>query len=144
MRPDMEILRMYLPQLCAMVALSYLVALCILATRISDLLSGRKTMSYYEDWDGTGASVSVMRPTRQLTNLFEFPVLFYLVVVLAVMIRSSDQWMPALCWAYVALRWAHAISHIGFNRLWIRTPVFVLGQFVLLSTWARLVFICFG
>lgn len=133
----MTIAHAYLPQLFAMVALSFAVALCILVTRFGDLIARRQSVSYYEDWDGTGASVSVMRPTRQLTNLFEFPILFYLLVTLVVGMGIDDPWLPALCWIFVVLRWAHAVVHVGFNRLWIRTPVFMLGQFVLLALWIR-------
>ncbi len=140
----MNVAHVYLPQLFAMVALSFGVALCILVTRFGDLLAGRRPASYYEDWDGTGASAAVMRPTRQLANLFEFPVLFYAAVVLIIVLGLRDDWLPVLCWCYVALRCAHAFVHIGLNRLWIRTPIFILGQFVLLGTWIRLGVIAFG
>lgn len=130
--------QVYFPQLLAMVALSFAVALWILITRVSDLVSRRKPVSYYEDWDGAGASVAVMRPTRQLANLFEFPVLFYTGVVLIIVLGVSDAWLPALSTLYVVFRWAHALAHLGFNRLWVRTPIFMLGQFVLLAIWLRL------
>lgn len=133
----MNVAHAYLSQLLAMVALSFAVALCVLITRLGDLIAGRRPASYYEDWDGTGASVAVMRPTRQLANLFEFPVLFYLAVLLTIVLGLQDAWLPVLCWCYVGLRWAHAVVHIGLNRLWIRTPLFISGQLVLLGTWIR-------
>ena len=71
-----------------------------------------------------------MRPTRQLASLFEFPVLFYVLVILVLITAVQDVWLPRLCWCYVILRTGHAIVHIGFNRLWARTPVFIAGQFV--------------
>ncbi|MDB5977284.1 MAG: hypothetical protein JWR07_4044 [Nevskia sp.] len=140
----MSAAQVYLPPVLAMVALSFLIALSILITRFVDLLSKRKSVAYYEDWDGTGASVAVMRPTRQLTNLFEFPVLFYTVVAMIIAVGLRDSWMPKLCWAYVALRWMHAFIHIFVNRLWIRTPAFMVGQFVLLGIWVRLGFVVFN
>ena len=140
----MSVVHSYLPQIFALVALSFAVALAILVTRFGDLIAKRRPVAYYEDWDGTGASVAVMRPTRQLTNLFEFPVLFYAVVILAIVLGLEDSWLRGLCWCYVALRWAHAIIHIGFNRLWIRTPIFMVSQFILLGIWVRLGFLAFG
>jgi hypothetical protein len=139
-----SVAKLYLPPVLSMVALSLLVALTILVTRSSDLLAKRKTIAYYEDWDGTGASVSVMRPTRQLANLFEFPVLFYTAVAMIVAVGVSDAWLQRLCWTYAAMRWAHALIHVTVNRLWIRTPVFIVSQFVLLALWGRLAVVVLG
>ena len=133
----MSLAQAYLPQLFVMVALSFAVTLWILITRLDDLLIKRKPLSYYEDWDGTGASAAVMRPTRQLANLFEFPVLFYSVVVLIVSLAVKDTWLPSLCWCFVVLRCLHAIIHIAFNRLWMRTPIFMVSQLFLLGIWVR-------
>lgn len=126
---------LYLPPVLALVALSYVTALGILVTRGADLIKRRKPLSYYEDFDGVGASVAVMRPTRQLANLFEFPVLFYTAIAILIGIGAHDHLLATLCWAYVALRWLHAIIHLIANRLWLRTPVFMAGNFVLLAIW---------
>ena len=135
--PVVTVAHAYLPQLFAMVALSFAIAVCILVTRVRELITGRKAMAYYEDWDGTGASPAVMRPTRQLANLFEFPVLFYTVIVLIIVLGLRDPWLAGFATTYVALRWAHAMVHLAFNRLWVRTPIFMLGQFLLLGLWVR-------
>jgi hypothetical protein len=134
----------YLPPVLALVALSYLVALGILATRFADLIKRRKPVSYYEDFDGVGASVAVMRPTRQLANLFEFPILFYTAAAMLISIGMRDDLLPQLCWIYVALRWLHAISHLVLNRLWLRTPAFMAGNVVLLCIWIRMSLIVLG
>ncbi len=128
----------YLPPMLAMVALSFLVALLILVTRALELIRRRRPVSYFEDFDGAGASSSVMRPTRQLANLFELPVLFYTATLMAVAIGLQDNLLPALCWLYAALRWLHALSHLILNRLWLRTPVFMAGNIVLLIMWGRI------
>jgi len=128
----------YLPPVLALVTLSFLVALGILVTRFADLVERRKPVSYYEDFDGVGASIAVMRPTRQLANLFEFPVLFYAAAAILIGIGMQDGLLQELCWAYVALRWLHASTHLILNRLWLRTPVFMAGNLVLLGIWIRM------
>jgi hypothetical protein len=133
----------YLPPVLALVALSFLVALGILVTRFADLIKGAKPVAFYEDFDGVGASIAVMRPTRQLVNLFEFPVLFYVAIAMLIGTGVQDSLIQGLCWAYVALRWAHAISHLAWNRLWLRTPLFAAGNTVLLGIWIRLSLIVF-
>lgn len=133
----------YLPPVLALVALSYLVALGILVTRFADLIKGRRPVAYYEEFDGVGASMAVMRPTRQLVNLFEFPVLFYAATAILIAIGLEDGMLQTLCWAYVVLRWAHAAVHMTVNRLWLRTPVFMAGNLVLLGIWTRLSLLVF-
>ena len=128
---------LYLPPVLSLVALSYLVALAILVTRSTDLLRGRRPLAFYEDFDGTGASVAVMRPTRQLANLFEFPVLFYAASVLLIALGLEDRLLPELCRSYAVLRWLHAASQLWLNRLWLRTPLFMAGNLVLLAIWLR-------
>jgi len=134
----------YLPPVLALVALSFLVMLGILVTRSVDLIKGAKPMSYYEDFDGVGASIAVMRPTRQLVNLFEFPVLFYVATGILVAAGMQDGLLRTLCWAYVALRWAHAISHLAWNRLWLRSPLFAASNLILLALWVRMSLLVFA
>jgi hypothetical protein len=126
---------MYLPQVLGLVALSYLTALAILISRSTDLLREKRPLSYYEEFDGNGAPLSVLRPTRQLTNQFEFPVLFYALIAIAIAVPVRDPMLAGLAWLYVALRWGHAVVHLAFNRLYVRTPIFMLGNLVLLAMW---------
>ncbi|BBK43425.1 membrane protein [Allostella vacuolata] len=129
---------MYLPQVLALVALSFLTGLVILVTRLADLLRHGRPLAFYEEFDGSGAPRSVLRPTRQLANQFEFPVLFHVLVAIAIAIPVIDPLLAGLAWAYVALRWAHAASHLVGNRLYVRTPVFMAGSLVLLAMWTVL------
>jgi hypothetical protein len=128
--------QMYLPQVLSLVALSFLTGLTVLVTRTLDLFSNGRPLSFYEEFDGQGAPLSVLRPTRQLANQFEFPVLFYVLVAMAIAIPVREPVIAGMAWGYVALRWAHAASQLVGNRLYLRTPVFMLGNIVLLAMWA--------
>ncbi|HQS19003.1 MAPEG family protein [Reyranella sp.] len=130
--------QMYLPQVLMLVALSFVTALAILLSRVVDLVRNKRALSFYEDFDGRGAPSAVLRPTRQLANQFEFPVLFYGLVAIAIAIPLQDPLIAGLAWCYVALRWAHALSHLAFNRLYVRTPIFMVGNVVLLGMWLAL------
>ncbi|WP_422034222.1 MAPEG family protein [Reyranella sp.] len=127
--------QMYLPQVLVLVALSFVTALAILVSRVVDLVRNKRPLSFYEDFDGRGAPPAVLRTTRQLANQFEFPVLFYGLVAIAIAIPVQDSLIAGLAWCYVALRWAHALSHLAFNRLYVRTPIFMVGNVVLLAMW---------
>lgn len=72
------------------------------------------------------------------TNQFELPVLFYAVVAFALIVKSADILMLVLAWIFVLSRVAHAVIHVGPNRVKYRAPVFALGFLVVLLMWIRL------
>ena len=68
-------------------------------------------------------------------NQFQLPVLFYVLVVLAIIARKADLLFVIMSWIFVLSRIAHAFVHTGSNRLPERFYVFALGAFVLLIMW---------
>ena len=68
-------------------------------------------------------------------NLFEAPVLFYLVCVLILVTGQTTTWLLGLAWAYVLLRVVHSYIHLGPNIVLWRFRVFVLSWFVLIAIW---------
>jgi len=68
-------------------------------------------------------------------NQFQLPVLFYVLVVLAIIARKADLLFVIMSWVFVLLRIAHAFVHTGSNRLPDRFYVFAVGALVLLIMW---------
>jgi hypothetical protein len=134
----MSTAHLYLPPMLAMVGLSFAVAFSILVTRFIDLIANKVPRATYEDSDQAAWPAWVVRPTRQLANLFEFPVLFYALLATAMALRLTDPLLRDLAWFYVGLRVAHALSHTLLNRLWVRMPIFATGNLVLAAMWIRL------
>lgn len=131
-------LTFYLTPLLLQVALTYLVAGLILVTRLSDILSKGTPRAFYEQYSGVGGPPLVQRTTNQLTNLFEFPVLFLAVVGLAVAANVQDDLLLRLAWIFVVARCAHTFVHMIVNVLWVRMTVFMLSNVALLGMWIRL------
>lgn len=127
--------QIYVAQILALVALSLLTGLAILVGRGFDILRNGRPLRYYEDFDGASALTFVTRPTRQLANQFEYPVLFFTLAVIAIAAPVGSPWLAGLGWWYVALRWIHALIHLTLNRLYLRTPVFMASNIVLLAMW---------
>ncbi len=134
----------YLPPVLTMVALPYFTAALILLTRLGDIVAGRRTVNFYEDYAGVGASALVQRTTNQLKNLFEFPVLFYALVSLCVAGDLVDAPLRDLAWAFVAGRWSHAVVHLSFNKLWVRLPIFMASNLILFGMWIRVGLLVLG
>ena len=69
-------------------------------------------------------------------NLFEVPVLFY---VLCVAIAASGGSTPGLvtaAWAYVGLRALHSLIHVTYNRVTHRFLVYVSSTLLVFGMWA--------
>jgi hypothetical protein len=82
---------------------------------------------------------------NNLLNQFETPVLFYVLVILAMMTRHADLFFVLLSWVYVVLRILHAYVHLTSNVMKIRGPVFISGVIVLTVMWVMFIIrIMFG
>jgi hypothetical protein len=68
-------------------------------------------------------------------NSVELPVLFYVVVLLALMTKTLDVTIYVLMWMFVLSRILHAGVHVTSNRLAHRTPMFLIGAIALALIW---------
>lgn len=68
-------------------------------------------------------------------NQIELPVLFYLVVILALITRTADFPFVLLSWIFVVLRIVHAFVHVTSNNVPQRFYPFAAGAAVLLTMW---------
>ncbi|WP_230532116.1 MAPEG family protein [Microvirga roseola] len=79
------------------------------------------------------------RRTLQIANAFhnqfELPVLFYVLVALALITRKADLAFVILAWLFVAARLAHAYIHATSNKVARRFQVFLIGAMVLMLMW---------
>ena len=69
-------------------------------------------------------------------NQLETPVLFYVLVALAIITKKDDLAFVGLEWLYVLTRLAHAYIHTGTNNVPMRFNAFILGVGVLALMWA--------
>lgn len=72
---------------------------------------------------------------RHLSNLFEAPVLFYAIVIIAFVTRQTGVLPLVLAWTYVILRYAHSYVHLTSDRVLTRFRVFALSWLVLVVLW---------
>jgi hypothetical protein len=77
--------------------------------------------------------------TTQVANAFhnqlELPMLFYVVVILALITQQVSLPLVALAWAFVAFRLIHAYIHTGSNSVRHRFNAFAVSLFALLAMW---------
>lgn len=74
---------------------------------------------------------------QHYVNLFELPVLFYLLVVLLYLTETVNPLQLGLAWAFVASRGVHSYVHMTHNRLTARMYAFLLGALILGIAWVE-------
>jgi hypothetical protein len=78
------------------------------------------------------------RPT-QIANAFhnqlELPLLFYVLVILALFTRKADTFFVVMEWMFVATRLVHAAIHVTKNDVRLRFYAFAVGAVLLLIMW---------
>lgn len=68
-------------------------------------------------------------------NLFEVPVLFYVLCILAFASQSVTPLLTGGAWAFVALRALHSLIHCTYNRVMHRFTVYVSSTIILFAMW---------
>jgi Uncharacterized protein conserved in bacteria len=68
-------------------------------------------------------------------NQLEVPVLFYVLVALALITKKADLVFVILSWLFVVTRLVHAGIHVTSNRVPWRFMAFVAGVLILLVMW---------
>jgi hypothetical protein len=90
---------------------------------------------YFELFQGGDSSDIVVKTGNNLRNLFEFPVLFYVALVVAAIVQRTEILFLILAWLYVGLRIGHSIVHLTFNKVPVRFVFFFASNLVLLALW---------
>jgi hypothetical protein len=68
-------------------------------------------------------------------NQFELPVLFYILIALALPLRHADLVIVMLSWVFVVTRFVHAGIFVSSNDLGQRSMAWFAGVLVLLIMW---------
>ncbi len=73
--------------------------------------------------------------SRHVVNLFEAPLLFYVIILTAFVTGQSGIFLLGLAWSYVALRFFHSYVHLTSNVVLIRFRIFVISMLTLSTLW---------
>jgi hypothetical protein len=114
----------------------------IFAVGTSRLISVRKRQvnpKLYKLMSGYEAPDYVQKLTRNLSNLLEMPILFYVLGVLLIALQIEDPAMVDLAWLFVGLRFVHTGIHITYNYTIHRFMVFVASVLTLLAMWIKFI-----
>lgn len=121
-----------------MAFLTLFIGIRMLLLRIKAVKEDGLSPAYFLLNKGGRLSDRLVKTTHHYNNLFEMPVLFY-VVTISIFVTEQVDWVYiSLAWVYLLTRMAHAYIHTGYNYLRHRLNAFLLSSAVLYSMWIKL------
>ena len=93
-------------------------------TRVKDIALGQ------QNWPVRATQVG-----NCFKNQFELPVLFYILIAIALPLRHADNVIVVLSWVFVVTRLVHAGIFVTSNDLNYRSLAWFAGVLVLLAMW---------
>jgi len=125
----------------AMFVLTAIVLVRLFKARVSAVRHGEVDVGFYRLYQG-GAEPSRSAPyARHFANLFEAPVLFYVVCLAALATHRDSPVLVVLAWCYVAARAVHALVHLTGNRILWRLRAYMASWLVLAALWGVLLLV---
>lgn len=121
----------------ALAAWTFCVLLLIPVARFRAAFRGEVKANDFRYGESANVPGAVSLPNRNLMNLLEMPVLFYVLCLGLYVTRSADHVAVYGAWAYVALRAAHSAVHLTYNNVFHRLAVYAASNVVLLVLWIR-------
>jgi hypothetical protein len=122
----------------AMALLTFMVLLRIPFVRVRAAFAGRVGTEDFKLGESPRVPADVSIPNRNYMNLLELPTLFYPVCLALLALGKVGGPDLILAWVYVALRAAHSLIHLTYNRVVHRLLVFAISNVVLSVLWLRL------
>lgn len=86
----------------------------------------------------------VNQPSNNLKNLFELPLIFYIICLSATLLGLTDVGFIGLAWCYLGLRVLHSVIHCSFNHVLGRFCVYFLSGIVLWIMVIKFSLVIFG
>jgi hypothetical protein len=122
----------------AMVALTAVVWVRLYVQRIGEMRRRRISAGELATAPQTATVLQDVTAADNFRNLFEVPVLFYVLCLALYVTHRQGAALLALCWLFVALRAVHSAIHCTYNNVMHRFFVYVTSTVLLFGLWAWL------
>jgi len=107
--------------------------------RIGAVRRRRVSRQAFQFGDSAEVPADVVLANRNLMNLLEMPLLFYVVAVASYVTHHAGTGAVRLAWVYVALRVLHSCEHLTTNHVLRRLFLFTASNVVLIALWIRFI-----
>jgi hypothetical protein len=103
--------------------------------RFSAVAAKRMKFGYLKVGESEKVPDDVRLASRNFSNLFEMPVLFYVLCISVYVTNQVTETLLVLAWCYVGLRVVHSLIHVTYNHLTHRFLVYATSCLLLLVMW---------
>lgn len=122
----------------AMVFLVAVVALRMLYVRVTEMRTRRIHPQQVATSKTQALKFESVQTADNYRNLFEMPVLFYVICGVLLVLNKADGTFVTLAWLFVALRYVHSAIHCSYNNVNHRFLAFGTSTVLVWAMWARL------
>ena len=119
----------------ALVGLTALVWLKLYADRLGEMRAKHIEPQALATVRAAAGQLERTQAADNFRNLFEVPVLFYLLCVAIVLSGGSTPGFVAAAWGYVGLRALHSLIHVTYNRVTHRFLAYASSTLLLFGMW---------
>ena len=123
----------------ALATVTFGVLLLIPLRRFRAGMAGQVAFDDFRYGESARVPPEVSIPNRNMMNLLELPLLFYVACLVYLVVGRIDEFALALAWLYVALRIVHSAIHVTYNRVRHRLIAFAASNVVLVMFWTNLI-----
>ena len=134
----MEPTTIFLP-VSALAILTFMVLLLIPYRRVKSRLANEVTNDDFSYGESQRVPGYVSLPNRNMMNLLEIPVLFYVLCIILFITGNVTGFFVNMAWAYFALRLGHSIVHLTYNHVLHRLAFFASSNLVVLIMWIQFI-----
>ncbi len=122
----------------AIVGLTALVWLKLYADRLGEMRVKRIDPQALSTERAAAGKLERTQAADNFRNLFEVPVLFYLLCVALTLNGGSTPGLVAAAWGYFGLRALHSLIHVTYNRVTHRFLAYAASTLLLFGMWVAL------
>ncbi|HEC00250.1 MAG TPA: hypothetical protein ENI91_01020 [Sphingomonadales bacterium] len=121
-----------------MAIFTLLYSVVVVVGRVKAMKKGHVSPKYFKEHVDDTPPSYVRKATRQWSNLYEVPVLFYAACAVILALRLDDQIFTYLAYGFVGLRVVQGYIHTTYNNINHRFMAFLFGLIIVLALWIRL------
>lgn len=117
----------------ALMALTFLVWCYMYFLRLRYVITNKVSAKKLETPEQCNSvlPIDINKPSNNLKNLFEMPIIFYAVCILSVSINVIDLTLVYLAWAFVVIRFIHSSYHCFSTNVMARFCAYFISSIIL-------------
>lgn len=118
-----------------LVGLTFAVLVLMYIRRIGEIFEKRVHLQSLADSNVANNRLTRVSAADNFRNLFEVPVLFYVICLILYATSNVSQSQLTLAWVYVVLRVLHSVVHVTYNKVLHRWLLYIASTACLFLMW---------